>query len=216
MKWNLLFERFLAPERDGPPDIDIESDRREEAIQYVYGKHGRLHAAQVANVITYRAPSAIRDAAKALGHSQGQQDAYGKLVDRWGGVTATKQQTAGDIPDDVLELAGKAEDFPRHLGIHSGGMVISKQPVSEVVPVEWATMADRSILQWDKDDCASVGLVKFDLLGLGMLSALHYMIDLVTEQHGSTVDIGKLDLADPAVDDMLCDADVLPHGCHLG
>ncbi|MEV7092701.1 error-prone DNA polymerase [Amycolatopsis sp. NPDC051045] len=211
VKWNLLFERFLAPERDGPPDIDvdIESGRREEAIQYVYAKHGRFHAAQVANVITYRAPSAIRDAAKALGHSPGQQDAYGKLVDRWGGVAATKQQAAGAIPDDVLDLAARIEDFPRHLGIHSGGMVISKQPVSEVVPVEWATMKDRSILQWDKDDCAAVGLVKFDLLGLGMLSALHHMIDLVAAHHGSTVDIGKLDLADPEVYDMLCEADAV-------
>ncbi|MEU8638487.1 error-prone DNA polymerase [Amycolatopsis sp. NPDC048633] len=208
VKWNLLFERFLAPERDGPPDIDIdiESGRREEAIQYVYEKHGRFHAAQVANVITYRAPSAIRDAAKALGHSSGQQDAYSKLVDRWGG---TKQQTAGEIPADVLDLAARIEDFPRHLGIHSGGMVISKQPVSEVVPVEWATMADRSVLQWDKDDCATVGLVKFDLLGLGMLSALHYTIDLVAEHHGSTVDMGKLDLADPNVYDMLCEADAV-------
>ncbi len=208
VKWNLLFERFLAPERDGPPDIDIdiESDRREEAIQYVYEKHGRFHAAQVANVITYRAPSAIRDAAKALGHSPGRQDAYSKLVDRWGG---TRQQTAGEIPADVLELAARIEDFPRHLGIHSGGMVISKQPVSEVVPVEWATMKDRSILQWDKDDCATVGLVKFDLLGLGMLSALHYTIDLVAEHHGSTVDLGELDLADPNVYDMLCEADAV-------
>jgi error-prone DNA polymerase len=211
VKWNLLFERFLAPERDGPPDIDvdIESGRREEAIQYVYDKHGRFHAAQVANVITYRAPSAIRDAAKALGHSPGQQDAYGKLVDRWGGVAATKQQAAGSIPDDVLDLAARIEDFPRHLGIHSGGMVISKQPVSEVVPVEWATMAGRSILQWDKDDCATVGLVKFDLLGLGMLSALHHMLDLVAEHHGAPVDLGKLDLADPAVYDMLCAADAV-------
>ncbi|MEV6832344.1 error-prone DNA polymerase [Amycolatopsis sp. NPDC051102] len=211
VKWNLLFERFLAPERDGPPDIDvdIESGRREEAIQYVYDKHGRFHAAQVANVITYRAPSAIRDAAKALGHSSGRQDAYGKLVDRWGGVAATKQQAAGAIPDDVLDLAARIEDFPRHLGIHSGGMVISKQPVSEVVPVEWATMADRSVLQWDKDDCAAVGLVKFDLLGLGMLSALHHMLDLVAEHHRTPVDIGKLDLADPAVYDMLCEADAV-------
>ncbi|MEQ0565277.1 error-prone DNA polymerase [Amycolatopsis sp. NEAU-NG30] len=211
VRWNLLFERFLAPERDGPPDIDIdiESDRREEAIQYVYEKHGRFHAAQVANVITYRAPSAVRDAAKALGHSPGQQDAYSKLVDRWGGVAATKEQAGDAIPADVLDLAARIEDFPRHLGIHSGGMVLSKQPVSEVVPVEWAAMPGRSILQWDKDDCATVGLVKFDLLGLGMLSALHYMIDLVAEHHQTTVDIGKLDLADPAVYDMLCEADAV-------
>ena len=211
VRWGLLFERFLAPERDGPPDIDIdiESDRREEAIQYVYERHGRLHAAQVANVITYRAPSAIRDAAKALGYSQGQQDAYGKHVDRWGGVAATRTQSDQPIPEDVLDLAARFEDFPRHLGIHSGGMVISHQPVSEVVPVEWARMADRSVLQWDKDDCATVGLVKFDLLGLGILSALHYMIDLVAEHHDTTVDIGRLDLADPKVYDMLCAADAV-------
>ncbi|MEA2900590.1 MAG: error-prone polymerase, partial [Actinomycetota bacterium] len=208
VKWNLLFERFLAPERDGPPDIDvdIESGRREEAIQYVYAKHGRLHAAQVANVITYRAPSAIRDAAKALGHSPGQQDAYGKLVDRWGGVAATKQQAAGAIPDDVLDLAARIEDFPRHLGIHSGGMVLSKQPVSEVVPVEWATMKDRSVLQWDKDDCAAVGLVKIDLLGLGMLTALHLGVDLIREAHGVDVDLATIPQED-AVYEMLCRAD---------
>ncbi|MGY6658692.1 error-prone DNA polymerase [Amycolatopsis sp. TRM77291] len=211
VKWGLLFERFLAPERDGPPDIDIdiESDRREEAIQYVYDKHGRFHAAQVANVITYRAPSAIRDAAKALGFSPGQQDAYSKIVNRWAGVKKASEEAAGEIPGEILELADALEDFPRHLGIHSGGMVISKEPVSEVVPVEWARMPGRSVLQWDKDDCAAVGLVKFDLLGLGMLSALHYMIDLIAEHHGETVDIGKLDLADPAVYDMLCAADAI-------
>ncbi|MFC0438089.1 error-prone DNA polymerase [Kutzneria buriramensis] len=211
VRWGLLFERFLAPERDGPPDIDvdIEADRREEAIQYVYQQHGRLHAAQVANVITYRAPSAIRDAAKALGHSPGQQDAYSKTVDRWGGVVATAAQPEHGIPTDVLDLAARIEGFPRHLGIHSGGMVISHQPVSEIVPVEWGRMQDRSVLQWDKDDCASIGLVKFDLLGLGMLSALHYMIDLVGEHHQTTVDIGTLDLGDPKVYEMLCAADAV-------
>jgi error-prone DNA polymerase len=211
VRWGLLFERFLAPERDGPPDIDvdIEADRREEAIQYVYRRHGRLHAAQVANVITYRAPSAIRDAAKALGHSPGQQDAYSKTVDRWGGVAGTAAQPEHGIPTDILDLAARIEGFPRHLGIHSGGMVISHQPVSEIVPVEWGRMQDRSVLQWDKDDCAIIGLVKFDLLGLGMLSALHYMIDLVAEHHHTTVDIGTLDLADPKVYEMLCAADAV-------
>ncbi|OLR90545.1 error-prone DNA polymerase [Actinokineospora bangkokensis] len=209
VRWELLFERFLAPARDGPPDIDldIESDRREEAIQFVYRKHGRRHAAQVANVITYRAKSTVRDMAKALGYSPGQQDAWSKQIDRWGPLAETAGDNHLDVPPAVLELAGQLEDFPRHLGIHSGGMVICDRPVSEVCPVEPARMADRTVLQWDKDDCAAVGLVKFDLLGLGMLSALHYAVDLVRDHHGVEVDLGGLDLADARVYDMLCAAD---------
>jgi error-prone DNA polymerase len=211
VRWELLFERFLAPARDGPPDIDIdiESDRREEVIQYVYTKHGRRHAAQVANVITYRAKSAVRDMAKALGHSPGQQDAWSKQIDRWGPLTDTVGDNHHDIPQPVLELAGQLEGFPRHLGIHSGGMVICDRPVSEVCPVEPARMKDRTVLQWDKDDCAAIDLVKFDLLGLGMLSALHYVIDLVAEHRGVRVDMGELDLADQGVYDMLCRADTV-------
>jgi error-prone DNA polymerase len=211
VKWNLLFERFLAPERDGPPDIDvdIESDRREEVIQYVYATHGRMNAAQVANVITYRGRSAVRDAAKALGYSPGQQDAFSKATDRWHTVADAAQAAQHDVPDDVLELAALLEDTPRHLGVHSGGMVIAHTPVSEIVPVEWATAADRSVLQWEKDDCAAIGLTKFDLLGLGMLSALHYCIDLVAQFHDRRVELGELDLADPAVYDMLCKADAV-------
>ncbi|AHH15863.1 error-prone DNA polymerase [Nocardia nova SH22a] len=203
---DLLFERFLAPERDGPPDIDIdiESDRREEAIQYVYSKYGREYAAQVANVITYRGKSAVRDAARALGFSQGQQDAFGKQVSRWTGVSA---ETHTDIPEQVLELAGEIEGLPRHLGIHSGGMVICDRPIADVCPVEWARMPGRSVLQWDKDDCASAGLVKFDLLGLGMLSALHYMIDLVREHEGIEIALHSIDLTESAVYDMLARAD---------
>ncbi len=206
----LLFERFLSPERDGPPDIDldIESDRREEAIQYVYERHGRRHAAQVANVITYRAKSAIRDAAKALGYATGQQDAFSKATDRWSGL---KKQTGPlELPDDVIELAQQFEDLPRHLGIHSGGMVMCDRPVIEVCPVERARMEKRTVLQWDKDDCAAAGLVKFDLLGLGMLSALHYAVDLVTEHHipeyGEPIDLAAIPQED-AVYDMLCRAD---------
>ena len=190
----LLFERFLSPERDGPPDIDvdIESDRREEAIQYVYERHGREHAAQVANVITYRAKSAIRDMAKALGHATGQQDAWSKQVDAWGPLNATTQHNDHGIPELVLDLAQQVQDFPRHLGIHSGGMVMCDRPVVEVCPVEWARMEGRSVLQWDKDDCAAAGLVKFDLLGLGMLSMLHYAVDLIHEADPSRP---KIDLA---------------------
>ncbi|MCX7620486.1 MAG: error-prone DNA polymerase [Acidimicrobiales bacterium] len=206
----LLFERFLSPERDGPPDIDIdiESDRREEVIQYVYARHGRQHAAQVANVITYRAKSAIRDMAKALGYAPGQQDAWSKQVDRHGPLTATPgdDPVPGDIPADVLALARQVEHFPRHLGIHSGGMVMCDRPVIEVCPVEWARMDGRSILQWDKDDCAAAGLVKFDLLGLGMLSALHYAVDFIADLHGLEIDLAHLP-QDPAVYDMLCAAD---------
>jgi len=206
----LLFERFLSPERDGPPDIDIdiESGRREEAIQYVYAKHGRRHAAQVANVITYRAKSSIRDVAKALGYAPGQQDAWSKQADAWGGVAVTAAQQAEDkeIPAEVLELAAELEHAPRHLGIHSGGMVICDRPIVEVCPVEWARMADRSVLQWDKDDCAAIGLVKFDLLGLGMLEVLHGCIDLVREVHGVDVDLATIP-QDDEVYDMLCRAD---------
>jgi error-prone DNA polymerase len=180
-EYDLVFERFLAPERDGPPDIDvdIESDRREEVIQYVYEKHGRRHTAQVANVISYRPRSAVRDMAKAFGFSPGQQDAWSKQIDRWGSVATVDVE---DIPEQVVEFANTVQDFPRHLGIHSGGMVICDRPVSEVCPVEWGRMPGRTVLQWDKDDCAAVNLVKFDLLGLGMLSALHYAFDMIHDR----------------------------------
>ncbi len=191
----LLFERFLSPERDGPPDIDvdIESDRREEAIQYVYAKYGRDYSAQVANVITYRRRSAVRDTARALGYATGQQDAWSRSPD--------------EAPADVRELAAQIAGLPRHLGIHSGGMVICDRPIADVCPTEWARMSGRSVLQWDKDDCAAIGLVKFDLLGLGMLSALHYAIDLLAEHKGIDVDLARIDLTEAAVYDMLCRAD---------
>jgi error-prone DNA polymerase len=206
----LLFERFLSPERDGPPDIDvdIESDRREEVIQYVYERYGRHHTAQVANVITYRARSAVRDMAAALGHAPGQRDAWATQVDGWSGVAATAAQPDCSIPAPVLELAAELEGAPRHLGIHSGGMVICDRPVIEVCPVEWARMDRRSVLQWDKDDCAAVGLVKFDLLGLGMLSALHGAIDLVREHRGYEIDLATLPQEDE-VYAMLCRADTV-------
>jgi len=212
----LLFERFLSPERDGPPDIDvdIESDRREEAIQYVYERYGRDRAAQVANVITYRARSAVRDMGRALGHATGQLDAWSKQLDAWGPVAATASQTGPDgqpdhdIPQAVLDLAQQVEDFPRHLGIHSGGMVICDRPVVEVCPVEWGRMEGRTVLQWDKDDCAAVGLVKFDLLGLGMLSVLHYTVDLVRDASGAEIDLASIP-QDPDVYEMLCRADTV-------
>jgi error-prone DNA polymerase len=190
----LLFERFLSPARDGPPDIDldIEAGRREEVIQYVYARYGRENAAQVANVITYRARSAVRDMAKALGYGPGQQDAWSRQLDAWGPVAAARTAGDHDIPEAVLDLADELEGFPRHLGIHSGGMVICDRPVVEVCPVEWGRMPGRSVLQWDKDDCAAVGMVKFDLLGLGMLSALHIAVDLIRAHHGVAIDLATI------------------------
>lgn len=203
----LLFERFLSPARDGPPDIDIdiESDEREQAIQYVYNKYGREYAAQVANVITYRGRMAVRDMAKALGFAQGQQDAWSKQLGHWGGLADAAE--VDGIPSQVIDLAQQIKNFPRHMGIHSGGMVICDRPLADVVPVEWARMENRSVLQWDKDDCAAVGLVKFDLLGLGMLSALHYCIDLVREHKSIEVDLAHIDLSEAAVYEMLARAD---------
>jgi len=221
---NLLFERFLAPERDGPPDIDIdiESDRREEVIQHVYERHGRQHAAQVANVITYRPRSAVRDIARALGYAPGQQDAWSKQLDHsyyWsaqpgddpasGKLNTTIAQDRDTIPEQVLDLASQLQNAPRHLGIHSGGMVICDRPVIEVCPVEWGRMPGRSVLQWDKDDCAATGLVKFDLLGLGMLSALKYCFEFVEQYHGNRYGLHEIPPEDPLVYDMLCAADTV-------
>jgi error-prone DNA polymerase len=206
VRHDLLFERFLSPGRDGPPDIDldIEHRRREEAIQYVYDKYGRKQAAQVANVISYRPKMALRDAAKAMGHSPGQQDAWSRQV-RLGDPIPEEV----GIPDQVVELAEGFLRLPRHLGIHSGGMVICDRPVGEVCPVEWARMPNRSVLQWDKDDCAAAGLVKFDLLGLGMLAALHDSFDLIADHHGVVLTLDSIPDEDRQVYDMLCDADTV-------
>ncbi|PCC37841.1 error-prone DNA polymerase [Brachybacterium alimentarium] len=204
VRHHLLFERFLAPERDGPPDIDIDiaSDRREEVIQHVYARYGRENAAQVANVITYRAKLAVRDAARALGYDPGAQDAFSRRIER-----SFSSLADADIPRDVVELARKLRDTPRHLGIHSGGMVLCDRPVIEVCPVQWAAMEDRSVLQWDKEDCADAGLVKFDLLGLGMLTALDHALRIVAEHHGQHFELHTLPQEDPAVYDMLCAGD---------
>ena len=201
---HLLFERFLAPERDGPPDIDIDiaSDRREEVIQHVYERYGRENAAQVANVITYRARLAVRDAARALGYDTGAQDAFAKRIER-----SFSSLADADVPEDVVALAHQLRDAPRHLGIHSGGMVLCDRPVIEVCPVQWAAMEDRSVLQWDKDDCADAGLVKFDLLGLGMLTALDHALRIIAEHHGQHFELRTLPQEDEAVYDMLCEGD---------
>ena len=204
--YRLPFERFLSSLREEEPDIDVDfdSDRREEVIQYVYGKYGRLNAAQVANVISYRPKFAVRDMAKALGYSPGQQDAWSKQIERWGGQVAP---TDHDIPQPVIDLADQVLKFPRHLGIHSGGMVLTDRPVGEVCPIEHARKEARTVLQWDKDDCAWMGLVKFDLLGLGMLAALQYTFDLVDAHLGEHWALDTIPKEEAGVYDMLCRAD---------
>jgi len=204
IRYGLPFERFISAMREEEPDIDVDfdSDRREEVIQYVFAKYGRERAAQVCNVIQYRPKFAVRDMAKALGHSPGQQDAWSKQVERG----ALEHH---DIPDAVVDLATQVMKFPRHLGIHSGGMVLTKRPVGEVVPIEYARMKDRTVVQWDKDDCAWMGLVKFDLLGLGMLSALQYSFDLVRDTLGEQWDLDTIPKEEQGVYDQLCRADAV-------
>ncbi|MFC7406876.1 error-prone DNA polymerase [Georgenia alba] len=227
----LLFERFLSPGRSGPPDIDldIESKRREEVIQHVYTRYGRTHAAQVANVISYRPKSAVRDAARAFGYDVGQQDAWSKSIERWGSLRTHAEpapsgpktrdgQAPGPaddiagIPEPVIDVADRMLRLPRHLGIHSGGMVLCDRPVIEVCPVEWATMEGRTVLQWDKDDCADAGLVKFDLLGLGMLTALRLAFASVNAHRGPgepELGLHSLPQEDPAVYALLQAADTV-------
>ncbi len=207
---HLLFERFLSDGRDGPPDIDldIEHRRREEVIQHVYDTYGRQRAAQVANVITYRPRLALRDAGRALGYSPAQSDAWVSQIGP-GPAAAGEPMPTEDVPPAAAELARQMQRLPRHLGIHSGGMVICDRPVGEVCPVEWARMPGRTVLQWDKDDCAYAGLVKFDLLGLGMLAALHDCFDLVAKHHGEYWTMSALPQEDPAVYRMLTEADTV-------
>ena len=205
--YRLPFERFLATTRQEEPDIDVDFDsrRREEIIQWVYSRYGRERAAQVANVIQYRPKNAVRDMARALGFSPGQQDAWSRQVDGWS--TGLEVADEHDIPAKVIEYAGELLKAPRHLGIHSGGMVLTARPVGEVVPVEHARMEDRTVIQWDKDDAAWMGLVKFDLLGLGMLAALQHCFDLIHEATGERWTLETIPKEEPAVYDMLCRAD---------
>ncbi len=210
---HLLFERFLSDGRDGPPDIDldIEHRRREEVIQYVYRQYGRDRAAQVANVISYRPRMALRDAGRALGFTPAESDAWVRQLgpDPRSPAVAGEALSADQVPAAVAELARRMQRLPRHLGIHSGGMVICDRPVGEVCPVEWARMPGRTVLQWDKDDCAYAGLVKFDLLGLGMLAALHDCFDLVAKHFGECWTMSSIPQEDPAVYQMLTEADTV-------
>ena len=206
--YNLPFERFLSALRDEEPDIDVDfdSDRREEIIQWVFDRYGRERAAQVCNVIQYRPKNAIRDISRALGYSPGQGDAFARQVERWGWLT-TAEATNRELPEPVFELAQQLMGAPRHLGIHSGGMVLTERPVGEVVPIEHARMEKRTVIQWDKDDAAWMGLVKFDLLGLGMLAAIQHCFNLIRDATGEAWELATIPKEEPGVYDMLCRAD---------
>jgi error-prone DNA polymerase len=212
IRLGLPFERFLSSERGRPPDIDVdfEAERREEVIQYCYQRYGRERAAMVANVITYRARSVLQDVGKAFGFTQAQVNGLTKYLDTRdpSSIGDHVELPHGLTTDFILDICQRVDGFPRHLGIHSGGMVIADRPLHETVPLEWGRMQDRSVLQWDKDDCASMGIVKFDLLGLGMLNALHLTVDLIEDAHGLEVDLATIP-QEPIVYEMLTKADTV-------
>jgi error-prone DNA polymerase len=190
----LLFERFISRERGEPPDIDIdfEHERREEVIQHIYAKYGRDRAALTAEVITYRGRSAVREVGKALGLSQDRVDRLAKHLDQWGDAASPKRlREAGMDPDDptlrrLLILTDQIHGFPRHLSQHVGGFVITRSRLDELVPVENATMEDRTVIEWDKDDIDAVGMLKIDCLGLGMLTCVRKALELVRGRHEGT------------------------------
>ncbi len=214
---DLLFERFISPERKEPPDIDVdfEHDRREEVIQYIYARYGRHRAGLAATVISYRARSAVREVGKAMGLSADTVAALAGMVwgTRSGGVLPEKHvREAGLDPADpllarVLELSGELTGFPRHLSQHVGGFVLTRGPLDEVVPIGNAAMADRTFIEWDKDDIAALGLLKVDVLALGMLSCIRRAFDLLAQHHDRPTTLASVPRRDEAVFDMLCRAD---------
>jgi error-prone DNA polymerase len=219
---DLLFERFLSENRGEWPDIDLDlpsGDQRERAIQYVYERYGRLGAAMTANVITYRGRSAARDVGKALGFDPEALSRLSKLAPLWGyrdeNDTAERQFRDADIDlqqpsvRKFLSLYKEIQDLPRHLGQHSGGMVICQGRLDAIVPLQPATMPGRAIVQWDKEDCADMGVVKVDLLGLGMMAVLEDSIALIDEHHHKKIDLGKLPADDKEVYAALQRADTI-------
>jgi len=218
VRMGLLFERFLSLERPEPPDIDVdfEHERREEVLQYVYRKHGRTRAGMVCEVICYRGRLAVREVGKALGLSLDQVDRLAKHTELAGTGILSDQQVAeaGLRPDDsvvqrTLLLAEMLEGFPRHLSIHVGGFVITHGELSEVVPVENASMKDRTVVQWEKDDLNALGIFKVDLLGLGMLTVLSKTFQLVEKHEGISLSLAAIPPEDPAVYRMLGEADAI-------
>ena len=214
----LLFERFLSRERNEPPDIDVdfEHERREEVIQYIFRRYGRERAALTAVVSTYHGAGAVRDMAKALGLPPDQINALADCCGRWSDQPPSAERLieAGFDPENpllrrVLALTGELIGFPRHLSQHPGGFVISEQPLASLVPVENASMAERTVIQWDKDDLDLVGLLKVDVLALGMLSALRRCFDLIEQYRGTRWTLATLPKEDPATYAMITRADTI-------
>ncbi len=214
---DLLFERFISAERGEVPDIDVdfEHDRREEIIQYIYRKYGRERAGLTATVITYRAKSALRDTGKAMGLSE---DMIGRLlsgVSGWSSpIDQARAREEGLDPSDrrlalTLELARELIGFPRHLSQHTGGFVISRDALCEIVPIENAAMKDRTVIEWNKDDLATLGLIKVDVLGLGMLSCIRRAFGLIEQHHGLRYTLGSVPREDAAVYKMIQRADTV-------
>lgn len=210
IRLDLLFERFISLERAEPPDIDldIEHQRREEVIRYVYGKYGRDHAAMVANIIRYRPKSAIRDVGKALGFSEAPLNRLSKLlshhdtdyVEAFGHAGLDSTHNSSQL---LMTLATEILDFPRHLSIHPGGFLLGHDPVCELVPIENASMPGRTVIQWDKNSVETLGLFKVDLLGLGALSQLHASFDLLQQHYGAAVSMASIPAQDEATFKMI-------------
>ena len=219
----MLFERFISKERNEPPDIDVdfEHDRREEVIQYIYNKYGRERAALAATVISYRPRSALRDVGKALGFDLAEVDRLARGMQWWDGqrIDPERIRASGFDPQDprvsrLMILTAEILGFPRHLSQHVGGFVIARGRLDELVPIENATMPERTVIQWDKDDLDVLGLLKVDVLGLGMLSAIRRAFDMVNQFGGSQAGVVPLTLAsvpreDPKVYDMISRADTI-------
>lgn len=214
----LLFERFISSARNEPPDIDVdfEHERREEVIQYIYEKYGRERAGLTATVITYRTRSAVRDVGKVLGLSE---DAIGALLGTvWGSsssrIPEEQAKEAGLDPEDTrlkltLDLAEQLKGFPRHLSQHVGGFVLTKAPLSEIVPISNAAMADRTVIEWDKDDIDALGILKVDVLALGMLTCIRKAFDLIRDHHGRDLTLATVPQEDPMTYDMVQQADTI-------
>ncbi len=217
-RMSTLVERFISKERNEPPDIDVdfEHERREEVIQYIYGKYGRERAALAATIVTYRPRSAIRDVGKALGLSALQVDRLARSMQWWDGneVDTSRVTEAGLDPDSavirrLLWLVRQLVGFPRHLSQHVGGFVISDGPLSDLVPIENAAMPERTVIQWEKDDLEELGLLKVDVLGLGMLTAIRRSFDLLRDFSGKEYTLATVPAEDPAVYDMICEGDTM-------
>jgi len=216
VRMDLLFERFISKERAEPPDIDldIEHGRREQVIQWVYEKYGRTHAAMVANVVRYRARSAVRDVGKVLDIPDTTLDRVARLLSHYDDISPEGLQSAGldvDTPvhHQLVRLACELQDFPRHLSIHPGGFLLGHEPVRDLVPIENATMENRTVIQWDKDDLESLGLFKVDLLGLGMLTVVNRAFDLVADHHRARLTMATVPPDDEPTYEMIRRADTV-------